>query len=301
MMRNAKLAAVAASVVMAMTAAGTSVSVLADDVSGNVATNGSTSMEEVIGALSEQFMEDHPDVTITYDATGSGAGIEAASTGACDIGLASRDLKDEETAKGLQQTTIAIDGIAIIVNADNPVDDLSVEQIASIYTGGTTNWKDVGGDDLEIAAIGREAGSGTRDGFETITDTKDECKLSQELTSTGAVIEAVKNSPNAIGYASYSAVAQGQDGVKVLTVEGVACTEDTIGDGSYVIQRDFNLITMKDTALSDAAQAFFDYCTSEDAADLIKGAGVVPYVTSAAAEGTTEAAAAAETDTAKAQ
>ncbi len=184
---------------------------------------------------------------------------------------------------------------------DNPVDDLSVEQIASIYTGGTTSWKDVGGDDLEIAAIGREAGSGTRDGFETITDTKDECKLSQELTSTGAVIEAVKNSPNAIGYASYSAVAQGQDGVKVLTVEGVACTEDTIGDGSYVIQRDFNLITMKDTALSDAAQAFFDYCTSEDAADLIKGAGVVPYVTSAAAEGTTEAAAAAETDTAKAQ
>jgi len=273
MMRNAKLAAVAASVVMAMTAAGTSVSVLADDVSGNVATNGSTSMEEVIGALSEQFMEDHPDVTITYDATGSGAGIEAASTGACDIGLASRDLKDEETAKGLQQTTIAIDGIAIIVNADNPVDDLSVEQIASIYTGGTTSWKDVGGDDLEIAAIGREAGSGTRDGFETITDTKDECKLSQELTSTGDVIQTVAGNPNAIGYASLASL---NDTIKAVTVEGVECTEDTVLDGSYKIQRNFNVITNDSKELSPAAQAFFDYITSADAADLISKAGAVP-------------------------
>lgn len=232
-------------------------------------------MESVIGILSEQFMKDHGGVTITYDATGSGTGIESVSNGSCDIGLASRDLKDEETAKGLEQTTIALDGIAIIVNENNPIDDISIDQIASVYTGKITNWSDVGGSDLEIACIGREAGSGTRDGFETITDTKDQCVLSQELTSTGAVIEAVKNSENAIGYASYSAV-EGQPGIKMLTVEGVECNEDNISNGSYKIQRDFNLITKKDTKLSDAAQAFFDYMTSADATDLIKQAGVVP-------------------------
>lgn len=249
----------------------------ADDanLTGNVSTNGSTSMESVIGILSEQFMADHSGVTITYDATGSGTGIESASNGSCDIGLASRDLKDEETAKGLTQTTIAYDGIAIIVNENNPVADLSLDQITSIYKGETTNWKDVGGSDLDIACIGREAGSGTRDGFESITDTKDACKLSQELTSTGAVIEAVKNSENAIGYASFSSV-EGQSGIKALTVGGVECNEDTIADHSYVIQRDFNLITNDSKPLSDAAQAFFDYMTSADADDLIKQAGVVP-------------------------
>lgn len=247
------------------------------DLSGNVSTNGSTSMEKVIGNLMEQFMNDNSGVTITYDATGSGTGIEAVSNGTCDIGLASRDLKDEEKSKGLSQTTIAKDGIAVIVNADNPVKDLSEDQIASIYKGETANWSDVGGNDLEIACIGREAGSGTRDGFETITDTRDACKLSQELTSTGAVIEAVKNSPNAIGYASFSD-ADGQDGITILTVDGVACSEDTIGDGSYKIQRNFNLITKDDTKLSDAAQAFFDYMTSKDAASLIEQAGVVPAV-----------------------
>lgn len=245
------------------------------ELSGSVSVNGSTSMESVIGILSEQFMADHSGVTITYDATGSGTGIEAASNGTCDIGLASRDLKEEETQKGLEQKTIALDGIAIIVNENNPVSDISLDQITAVYTGSTTNWSDLGGADLEISCIGREAGSGTRDGFESITGTKDACKLSEELTSTGAVIEAVKNSENAIGYASFSSV-EGQEEIKALTVDGVACSEDTIADGSYTIQRDFNLITRKDTALSPAAQAFYDYMTSADADELIRQAGVVP-------------------------
>lgn len=247
----------------------------AGDLSGNVSTNGSTSMEEVIGTLSESFMQQYPNVNVTYDATGSGSGIEAVSNGSTDIGLASRDLKDEEKADGLEQKTIALDGIVMIVNGDSKVKDLSLDQIASIYKGEITNWKEVGGDDAEISCIGREAGSGTRDGFETITDTKDSCKLAQELTSTGAVIEAVKNSPNAIGYASYSAV-QGKDGITALTVGGVACDETTIKDGTYKIQRDFNLITKKDGKLSSAAQAFYDYCTSKKQARLIEKAGVVP-------------------------
>lgn len=245
------------------------------NVTGNVSTNGSTSMEKVIGILSESFMQANSGCKITYDATGSGSGIEAVSNGSTDIGLASRDLKDEEKAKGLEQTTIAKDGIAIIVNQDNPVNDLSTDQIAAIYEGTTTNWKDVDGDDETIAPIGREAGSGTRDGFETITDTKDKCKLSQELTSTGAVIEAVKNSKQAIGYASFSDV-EGQDGIKILTVNGVECTSEHISDGTYKIQRNFNLITNSGKSLSDAAQAFFDYMTSKDSASLIEQAGVVP-------------------------
>ena len=212
-------------------------------------------------------------MTVTYDATGSGTGIEAASNGTCDIGLSSRALKDTET--GLTGTTIALDGIAIIVNADSPVEDLSIAEIAAIFTGETTNWKDLGGEDLEIACIGREAGSGTRDGFESITDTKDACKLAQELTSTGAVIEAVKNSPNAIGYASLASVT-GQEGIKVLTVDGVACTEATVQDGSYKIQRPFVLVTKDGTALSEAAQAFFDFATSSAADELIRQAGAVP-------------------------
>ncbi len=244
------------------------------ELSGSVSTNGSTSMEKVVGALNEQFMADHSGVTVTYDATGSGTGIEAVSNGTCDIGLSSRALKDEETSNGLVGTTVALDGIAIIVNADSPVDDLSVEQIASIFKGETTSWTEFGGEG-DIACIGREAGSGTRDGFESITDTKDACVLAQELTSTGAVIEAVKNSPNAIGYASLSSV-EGKDGIKAVTVGGVACTEDTVLDGTYVIQRPFVLVTKEGTALSDAAQAYFDFATSTAANDLIKAAGAVP-------------------------
>ena len=243
--------------------------------SGSVSTNGSTSMEKVIGILSEQFMADNSGVSVTYDPTGSGAGIEAASNGSADIGLSSRALKDEETAGGLTGTTVALDGIAVIVNAGSKVEDLSVEQIAQLFTGEITDWSEVGGEAGTISCIVREAGSGTRDGFESITNTKDACKLDQELTSTGGVIEAVAGNPNAIGYASLSAV-EGKDAIKALTVGGVACTEETVLDGSYAIQRPFVLVTRTGEALSPAAQAFFDFATSSAANDLIKSAGAVP-------------------------
>ena len=243
--------------------------------SGSVSTNGSTSMEKVIGTLSEQFMADNSGVTVTYDPTGSGAGIEAASNGSADIGLASRALKDEEKAGGLTETIVALDGIAVIVNADSKVADLTVEQIGKIFTGEITDWSEVGGDAGTISCIGREAGSGTRDGFESITGTKDACKLDQELTSTGGVIEAVAGNPNAIGYASLSAV-EGKNTVKAVTVGGVACTEETVLNGSYAIQRPFVLVTKTGETLSPAAQAFFDYATSSTASQLIKAAGAVP-------------------------
>ena len=241
--------------------------------SGTVSTNGSTSMEKVIGALSEQFMTDNSGVSATYDATGSGAGIEAASNGSADIGLSSRALKDEEKVSGLVGTTVALDGIAVIVNPANKVADLTVEQIAQIFTGEITDWSQLGGAAGTISCIGREAGSGTRDGFESITKTKDACKMDQELTSTGAVIEAVAGNPNAIGYASLSAL---KDTVKAVTVGGVACTEDTVLDGSYAIQRPFVFVTKDSTALSAQAQAFFDFATSAAANDLIRAAGAVP-------------------------
>lgn len=243
--------------------------------SGAVALNGSTSMEKVVGVLGEQFMADNQGVSVTYDATGSGAGIEAASNGSADIGLASRALKDEEAASGLVGTTVALDGIAVIVNANSKVADLSVEQIAAIFTGEITDWSEVGGDAGTISCIGREAGSGTRDGFESITGTKDACKMDQELTSTGAVIEAVAGNPNAIGYASLSSV-EGKDTVKAVTVGGVECTEETVKDGSYAIQRPFVFVTRDGAALSAQAQAFFDFATSSAANDLIRAAGAVP-------------------------
>lgn len=245
------------------------------ELSGSVSTNGSTSMDKVIGALREQFMADHKNVTVTYDPTGSGSGIEAVKNGTADIGLASRSLKDEEKADGLTETVIALDGIAVIVNAQSKVTDLTVEQIAKIFTGEITDWSEVGGDPGAISCIGRESGSGTRDGFESITGTKDSCKLDQELTSTGGVIEAVAGNPNAIGYASLSAV-EGDDTVKILTVGGVAPSEETVLDGTYEIQRNFNFIINDSTALSDAAQAFVDWATSTEASDLIAGAGAVP-------------------------
>ena len=241
--------------------------------SGAVALNGSTSMEKVVGALGEQFMSDNSGVSVTYDATGSGAGIEAASNGSADIGLSSRALKDEEVASGLVGTTVALDGIAVIVNPANGVENLTVEQIAKIFTGEITDWSELGGTAGTISCIGREAGSGTRDGFESITGTKDACKMDQELTSTGAVIEAVAGNPNAIGYASLSAL---KDTVKAVTVGGVACSEETVLDGSYEIQRPFVFVTKDGVALSDQAQAFFDFATSSAANDLIRGAGAVP-------------------------
>ena len=243
--------------------------------SGAVSLNGSTSMEKVVGVLGEQFMADNSGVSVTYDATGSGAGIEAASNGSADIGLSSRALKDEEAASGLVGTTVALDGIAVIVNAGSKVADLTVEQIAKIFTGEITDWSQVGGEAGTISCIGREAGSGTRDGFESITKTKDACKMDQELTSTGAVIEAVAGNPNAIGYASLSSV-EGKDTIKAVTVGGVECSEATVLDGSYAIQRPFVLVTKEGAALSAQAQAFFDFATSAAASDLIRSAGAVP-------------------------
>ncbi len=242
------------------------------NLSGTVSTDGSTSMEKVIGALGEAFEADNEGVTFTYNPTGSGSGIQAVQEGRCDIGLSSRALKDEETSSGLKSTTLAYDGIAIIVHPDNPISDLDVETIAKIYTGEITNWKDAGGQDGEIVLIGREAGSGTRDGFESITGTKDACQYRQELTSTGNVITAVSQNPNAIGYASLASI---QDSVKALSVGGVAPSEETVKDGSYVIQRPFILVTKADGKLSDAAQKFFDFATSSDAAGLISKAGAV--------------------------
>ncbi len=240
---------------------------------GTVSTDGSTSMEKVIGALGESFMEANSGTTFTYNPTGSGSGIQAVSEGRCDIGLSSRALKDDEKASGLKETIVALDGIAIIVNPQNPVKDLSLEQIAKIYTGEITNWKDVGGEDAEIVLIGREAGSGTRDGFESITKTKDACQYRQELTSTGDVITTVSQNPNAIGYASLAAI---KDSVKALTVNGVAPTEATVKDGTYLVQRPFVLVTKEGAALSETAQKFFDFATSADAASIISAAGAVP-------------------------
>ncbi len=243
--------------------------------SGTVNLNGSTSVENVILTLGEAFMEANPDVTVNYDPTGSGTGINAALEGTCDLGLASRDLDEEETAQGLTSTVFALDGIAIIVNSENSVSDLTIEQIAGLATGEITNWSEVGGIDAPVVLIGREAGSGTRDGFESITGTEDTCVYTQELTSTGAVIQAVAGNPNAFGYASLSAV-EGQDGVKAISVNGVAPSEETVLDGSYQVQRNFNFVYMADAELSDAAQAFMEYAVSADAADLVAGAGAVP-------------------------
>ena len=253
-------------------AAGSTASSAAAALSGNVATGGSTSMKNVIAALTEGFAEVEPGVTVSYDPTGSGAGITGATDKTLDIGLSSRALKDDEKAD-VDGTTIALDGIAIIVNNASKVEDLTVDQLKQMFTGGITNWSEVGGDDGEIVLIGREAGSGTRDGFESIVDVKDSCKYAQELTATGAVISAVEANPLAIGYASLSAVG---DTVKMVTVGGVECSEETVKDGSYEVQRPFVFVTNKSVTLSEQAQAFFDFATSADAADLIRTAGAVP-------------------------
>ena len=241
-------------------------------VTGTVSTDGSTSMEKVIGALGESFMAANEGVEFTYNPTGSGAGITAAQEGRCDIGLSSRALKDEEKAGGLKETVLAYDGIAIIVNPENPVNDLTLDQIAKLYIGEITNWKDVGGNDAEVVLIGREAASGTRDGFESITGTKDKCQYRQELTSTGDVITAVSQNPDAIGYASLASI---KDSVKALNVDGVTPSEATVKDGSYKVQRPFVLVTVEGKELTPVAQKFFDYITSPDAAAIIAKAGAV--------------------------
>lgn len=241
--------------------------------SGTVATDGSTSMEKVIGALGEAFMEANSGVNFTYNPTGSGSGITAVSEGRCDIGLSSRSLKDSEVASGLVGTVLAYDGIAVIVNPANTVEDLDIETIAKIYTGEITNWSEVGGADAEIVLVGREAGSGTRSGFEELTETVDKCKYRQELTSTGDVITAVAQNSDAIGYASLASV---KDSVKALKVAGVTPSEETVKDGTYLIQRPFVLVTKEGVELSPVAQAFFDYATKGQANDIITASGVVP-------------------------
>ena len=257
---------------VASTASSAAASTASGSLSGNVATGGSTSMKNVIAALTEGFAEVEPGVTVSYDPTGSGAGITGATDKTLDIGLSSRALKDEEK-NDVDGTVIALDGIAIIVNKASKVEDLTVDQLKQMFTGEITNWADVGGDDGEIVLIGREAGSGTRDGFESIVDVKDSCKYAQELTATGAVISAVEANPLAIGYASLSAVG---DTVKMVTVGSVECSEETVKDGSYEVQRPFVFVTNKSVTLSEQAQAFFDFATSADAADLIRTAGAVP-------------------------
>ena len=268
----AALTACGGSAAASSTAAGSAASSTAAALSGNVAAGGSTSMKNVIAALTEGFAEVEPGVTVSYDPTGSGAGITGAADKTLDIGLSSRALKDDEKAD-VEGTTIALDGIAIIVNNASKVEDLTVDQLEQMFTGEITNWSEVGGDDGEIVLIGREAGSGTRDGFESIVDVKDSCKYAQELTATGAVISAVEANPLAIGYASLSAVG---DTVKMVTVGGVECSEETVKDGSYEVQRPFVFVTNKSVTLSEQAQAFFDFATSADAADLIRTAGAVP-------------------------
>ena len=257
---------------VASTASSAAASTASGSLSGNVATGGSTSMKNVIAALTEGFAEVEPGVTVSYDPTGSGAGITGATDKTLDIGLSSRGLKDEEKSD-VDGTVIALDGIAIIVNKASKVEDLTVDKLKQMFTGEITNWSEVGGDDGEIVLIGREAGSGTRDGFESIVDVKDSCKYAQELTATGAVISAVEANPLAIGYASLSAVG---DTVKMVTVGGVECSEETVKDGSYEVQRPFVFVTNKSVTLSEQAQAFFDFATSTDAADLIRTAGAVP-------------------------
>ncbi len=240
-----------------------------------VSTDGSTSMEAVIGVLGETF-EQETGVAVTYNPTGSGSGIKSVASGTCDIGLSSRALKAEEKEQGLIETVLAYDGISIIVNNENPVADLDVETIGKIYTGEITNWSEVGGSDAEIVVIGREAGSGTRDGFEGVTGTEEMCVYRQELTSTGDVIASVAGNPDAIGYASFASV---KDNVKTLSVGGIAPSEAAIKDGSYVIQRPFMLITKSDTPLSESALEFFNYITSEKACEVISSAGVVAAYT----------------------
>ena len=269
------LMVVAVLLVAALTGCGTTNTDTSKDngqVSGTVSTDGSTSMEKVIGFLSEAYMNKNSAVKVTYNPTGSGSGIKAVQSGSCDIGLASRDLKPEE-ATDLNGTVVAIDGIAMIVNKENPVKDLTIEQIAALYKGEITNWSEVGGLDAPVVLIGREAASGTRDGFESITDTEDACKYNQELTSTGDVVQTVSSNPNAIGYASLASV---KDTVKLISVEGVTPSTKTIQDGSYKIQRNFVMVTKKNAELSPAAKSFFEFATSSAADEWIIEAGAVP-------------------------
>ncbi len=239
---------------------------------GTVNTEGSTSMADVMAALQEGFREKEPGVTVNFSGTGSGAGIEAALSGACDIGLSSRELKESEMEKGAWDHLAALDGIALVVHPSNPVTALSSSQIADIFSGRITNWSVLGGPDAPIAPYGREAGSGTRSAFEELTGTAGRCVYRNEYGSTGDVIGNVSANPNAIGYVSLASV---RGGVAVVAVDGTACTEEAVKSGAYPIRRPFLLITQKDAVLSDAAQAFLDYALSPEVADYIARAGAI--------------------------
>lgn len=244
-----------------------------DDISGKVSLNGSTSMEKFVNALSEGIKEKYPNLQLEAQFTGSGAGLEAVASKTTDIGDSSRALTDEEKAKGLEENIVAIDGIATITNKSNKVTNLTKDQLAKIYTGQITNWKDLGGQDEAIVVIGREAGSGTRGAFEEILEVEDACKYAQELNETGAVVAKVGETEGAIGYVSLDNV---KDSVKALKLDGVEASEETIKDGSYSLQRPFVMATKgKISEQSEAVQAIFEFIDSEAGQKVIEQVGLV--------------------------
>ena len=243
------------------------------DLSGSISMVGSTSMEKLANALSEAFMEEYPDVTVTAEFVGSGAGIEAVTNGTADIGNSSRSLKDEEKAAGVVENVVAIDGIAVCVDPANEVADLTKEQLTNIYNGTVTNWKEVGGADEPIIVIGREAGSGTRGAFEELVDLKDACKYANELDSTGAVIAKVASTPGAIGYASLDAL---DDSVKALSLEGVEATAENIKAGNYFLSRPFVMATKGEVSeQNDLVQAWFDFVLGDEGQQVASEVGLI--------------------------
>lgn len=243
------------------------------DLSGSISMVGSTSMEKLANALSEAFMEEYPEVTVTAEFVGSGAGIEAVTNGTADIGNSSRSLKDEEKAAGVVENVVAIDGIAVCVDPANEVADLTKEQLTNIYNGTVTNWKEVGGADEPIIVIGREAGSGTRGAFEELVDLKDACKYANELDSTGAVIAKVASTPGAIGYASLDAL---DDSVKALSLEGVEATAENIKAGNYFLSRPFVMATKGEISeQNDLVQAWFDFVLGDEGQQVASEVGLI--------------------------
>ena len=245
----------------------------AADLSGTISMVGSTSMEKFSNALSETFMEKYPKVTVTAEFVGSGAGVEAAANGTADIGNASRNLKDEEKAKGIAENIVAIDGIAVVVDPSNAVEDLTKEQLAGIYDGTVTNWKDVGGNDAPIVVVGREFGSGTRTAFEELLELEDKCKYANELDSTGAVMAKVASTPGAVGYVSLDVL---DDTVKAVKLEGAEPTEENIKAGTYFLSRPFVMATKGEISeQNDLVKALFDFIYSEEGAELVKSVGLI--------------------------
>ena len=243
------------------------------DLSGSVTLAGSTSMEKLANAMNEAFMEKYPNVSATAEFTGSSAGIESLAAGSVDIGDASRALSDDEKGQGIVENIVAIDGIAVITDTDNTITDIKSEDLAKVYTGEITNWKDLGGKDEQIVVIGREAGSGTRDAFEELMDVKDSCKYAQELDSTGAVLAKVAATPGAVGYVSLDVLDDTVNGLKINSVEP---TEENILAGTYVLQRPFVMATKGEISeQSEQVQAYFDFINSEDGQNVIKSVGLI--------------------------